>query len=136
MNQLDSVTGIIASSGDNLSRPRPAILHRTTRRISIATSLFLLSCALPIFAATPSSGTLGASTTSVSWNGFPGPAYQNEALTLSSNADASCTDGTTADVSGVNPARGDSPDRPRHFAVSGPRPPDDYDVYVHAASLS
>src|SRR5262245_60816921 len=68
-------------------KPRKDMNHGP-RRISIATSLFLLFCALPVLAATPSSGTLGASgasTTSVSWNGFPGPAYQNEALTVSSN---------------------------------------------------
>jgi len=104
-------------------------------RIS-ASCLFLLFCALPIVAATPAGGTIGASAASVSWNGFPGPAYQNEALTQSSNADASCTDGTNCDVYTLKLAAGDYTGKRLHFAVTWTLPTDDYDVYVHAASLS
>src|SRR5438477_821747 len=56
--------------------------------------------AIPAIAATPTSGTISSSATSVAWNGFPGPAYSDDATNPlgSSTADAGCTDGTNCDV--------------------------------------
>ena len=112
-------------------------MNRSRRRsISISTSILLLLFALPLLAATPSGGSISPTATSVSWNGFPGPAYQTEALTLASNADASCSDGTNCDVFTLTIAPGDYTGKRAHFAVTWTSPADDYDVYVHAGSLS
>src|SRR2546430_3156866 len=99
-------------------------MNRRSRRIFASAFVSLLICALPAVAATPSSGTISSSATSVSWNGFAGPGYQNEALTLSSNADASCTDGTNCDVFTLTIAPGDYTGKRAHFAVTWTSPGD------------
>src|SRR6059058_3325650 len=102
----------------------------------LAVALFALTLR-PAFAATPNSGTLQPSTTSTaSWDGFPGPAYMNDALTLSNTADSACTDGTNCDTYTLKLAPGDYTGLRVKFAVSWTLPTDDYDVYIHAGSNS
>ena len=110
-------------------------MNRNSRRMFASAFVVFLLCAFPASAASPSSGTISSSAPSVSWNGFAGPAYQNEALLLSSNADASCTDGTNCDVYTLTIAPGDYTGKRAHFAVTWTSPADDYDVYVHAGGL-
>jgi hypothetical protein len=100
----------------------------------LAIALFALTLR-PAFAATPTSGTLQPSTSSTaSWDGFPGPAYMNDALTLSNTADSACTDGTNCDTYTLKLAPGDYTGLRVKFAVSWTLPVDDYDVYVHAGN--
>ena len=106
------------------------------RRMWASAFVSLFLCSLPLIAATPNGGTISSTATSVTWSGFAGPAYQNEALTLSSNADQSCTDGTNCDVYTLTIAPGDYTGKRAHFSVTWTSPVDDYDVYVHAGSLS
>ncbi len=101
----------------------------------LAISLSVLTFT-PAFAASPSGGTISMSSPTVTWQGFPGPAYQNEALMLSGNADLSCTDGTNCDVYTLTLAPGDYTGKRAHFNVSWTSPVDDYDVYVHARTIS
>jgi len=55
---------------------------------------------------------------------------------LSSNADASCTDGTNCDVFTLKIAPGDYTGKRARFSVTWTLPTDDFDVYVRANSLS
>jgi len=110
-------------------------MNKAPRFLWIAISLSLMTIA-PAFAATPSGGTLSMNSSTVTWQGFAGPAYQNEALTLSGNADLSCSDGTNCDVYTLTLAPGDYTGKRAHFSVTWTSPVDDYDVYVHAQSLT
>jgi len=91
----------------------------------------------PAFAAAPTSGSLSPSAGSTAaWDGFPGPAYMNDALTLSSTGDSGCTDGTNCDTYTLKLAPGDYTGLRVKFAVTWTLPVDDYDVYVHAGNNS
>src|SRR5881296_1870401 len=93
--------------------------------------------ATSLLSATPPSGTINPTAgSSVSWDGFPGPAIIPDALTLSSNADANCTDGSNCDVFTLKLAAGDYTGKRAHFQVTWTLPTDDYDVYVRAGSLN
>lgn len=98
--------------------------------------IFLAVSAPALFAATPASGTLSLSSVSTSWNGFPGPAYMDDALNPigTSSADTNCTDGKNCDTFTVTVAPGDYSGKRVRFAITWTNPADDYDVYVHAAS--
>jgi hypothetical protein len=97
-------------------------------------SIFLLLCALPLLAATPSSGTISTSATSVAWDGFPGPAVSSDQLNQTSTGDVNCTDGTNCDAYTLKLAPGDYTGKRIHFSVTWTSPVDDYDVYVHAGA--
>jgi hypothetical protein len=93
--------------------------------------------ATSLFSASPPSGTINPTAgSSVAWDGFPGPAVIPDALTLSSNADANCTDGSNCDVFTLKLAPGDWSGKRARFQVTWSIPTDDYDVYVRAGSLS
>ena len=89
---------------------------------------------LPMLAATPSSGTISSTITSVSWNGFAGPAVSDDQINQTSTGDANCTDGTNCDTFTLKIAPGDYTGKRVRFAVTWTSPVDDYDVYVHAGA--
>src|SRR5438552_12466654 len=101
---------------------------------SIAAFASFLLCTFPAIAATPSSGTISPSATSVAWDGFPGPAISNDQLNQTSTGDANCTDGTNCDAYTLKLAPGDYTGKRIHFSVTWTSPADDYDVYVHAGA--
>src|ERR1051326_9134334 len=111
-------------------------MKRSSRRIPCSAFALLLLFASSAYAATPSSATISSSAPSVSWSGFAGPAYQHEALQLASNADASSTDGTNCDVFTLKVAPGDYTGKRAKFSVTWTLPTDDFDVYVHANTLT
>jgi hypothetical protein len=103
-------------------------------RLAIA-SIVILS--IPVFASTPSSGSVAATTGSTTaWDGFAGPAYSNDQLTQTSTADANCTDGTNCDTFTLKLAPGDYTGKRARVSITWTSPADDYDLYVHAGSNS
>ena len=104
------------------------------------TKILLITCAFlaaSSYGASPSTGTITpVAGSTVVWDGFPGPAFISDAITLSSNADANCTDGSNCDVFTLKLAPGDYTGKRAHFQVTWTLPTDDYDVYVRAGSLS
>jgi len=95
--------------------------------------VFLL--ALPIFGASPTTGTLSPSAgSSAAWDGFPGPAYSNDQVNQTSTGDVNCTDGTNCDTFVLKLAPGDYTGKRVKFSITWTVPADDYDCYVHAGS--
>jgi hypothetical protein len=111
---------------------------KTIRQLTLGALVLVALCVPAAFAATPASGTLSTGTPALSWDGFPGPAYMDDAVNPlgTSTGDAGCTDGKNCDTYTLHIAAGDYTGKRVHFSATWTNPADDYDVYVHPASNS
>jgi hypothetical protein len=80
-------------------------------------------------AASPSTGTLSATSGPLTWSGFPGPG-------ASPDGETTCVEGTTCDTYTFKIAPGDYTGKRVRFKVTWQNQLNDFDVYVHQGSTA
>src|ERR687886_539436 len=100
--------------------------HVRTFATAIAAALVLSAL---MRAASPSSGTLSATSGPIAWDGFPA------AAAASPDGEATCVEGTSCDTFTLKLAAADYRGMRVRYKASWTNQLNDYDVYVHQGSI-